>query len=88
MDQHVKILVPCVTLAATNQQAHVCPVIMMVVPESHVRAVLFLVQVPAICHQEIALLVAVAIMEPNVSFPVGQDVLMHTVIGSLVLAPV
>ena len=48
----------------------------------------FPVQMPAICHQEIALLVAVAIMEPNANFPVGQDVLMHTVIGSLVLVPV
>ena len=45
----------------------------------------FTVLVLAICHQEIVLLVAVAIMEPNASFPAGQDVLMHTVIEFLVL---
>ena len=46
----------------------------------------FTVLVLVICHQETVSLVAVAIMEPNASFPVGQDAQMHTVIEFLVPA--
>ena len=42
----------------------------------------------AICHQQTALPVAVAIMEPSASSHVEQDARIHTVIGFLVLAPV